>query len=264
MYKCFNNFTLPPRYRARPASVAVLICLGLLWYAPLLKAETLNAGVEPWTPWIIKEDGKYTGITIEICTEAFRRTGHHCHVMEVPTKRRELLEWGRSVLVEPGCEKKWRSGKKKVSAYTIAYIQTRNVIVTRKGCVPKTTSLSSFYNSTIGANRGYFYTDGLSEAFDSGLIKRDDCGTGHLLISKLIKKRVNAIVADTYEWHYWMKNLGQDPAEFEEAYTFSHSNELRIRVHKSKAYLIGPLNRALMQMQADGTITKILRRFLVQ
>lgn len=244
------------------ASVFFLL-LSFLFTLPVgIKAETLNAGLEPWIPWIIKENGQYSGIVVEIAEEAFRRTGHTCEMVDIPVKRRDLLEWGRSIQVEPGCDKRWRVRQRDVSAYTAPYLKTRNVIVTRKGYYPVTDSLSTFYGTTVGANAGYFYTDGLNSFFEKGLIKRDDCGPGHLLISKLVKKRFHAIVADTIEWKYWMTLLGQDPSDFEESYSFSHSNDLRIRLHKDKAYLIPPLNQALESMQADGTIDAIVNQYL--
>lgn len=244
-----------------PMRILILIFL-LIQPLTAFAGDPLKISAQPWTPWIIKEKGRYTGIAVEICREAIRRSGHTSIVVEMPQKRRDLVEWGKSVDIEPGCERSWRIHHEAVSVYTDPYIQTRNVIVVRKGTHSGTGSLLEFYGTTIGANLGYYYTDGLSRAFDQGLIHRDDCGAGHNLISKLVNRRLNAIVSDTYEWKYWMKRLNQDLSGYLEAYRFSHMNQLSIRLHKDRAGLVPALNQALEQMKADRTISKIVRQFL--
>ena len=248
------------RHKRMPALLLALLVLILT--SPALSADTLRAGVEPWIPWIIKDKGQFTGIAVEICQQAVQRAGHRLVVMEIPTKRRDLVEWGRSVNIEPGCEMQWRVPQEAVSVYTEPYMETRNVIVSWKGSFPLTRQLTTFYGSLIGANTGYYYTDGLNQAFEQGLIIRDDCGSGHQLFSKLQRKRFSAIVADTLEWKYWMRELGQPIDDFQETYTFSHTNKLRIRLHRGKADLVEALNRALESMKSDHTIEAIVRRYI--
>ena len=105
-------------------------------------------------------------------------------------------------------------------------------------------------------------TDGLNSAFEKGLIVRDDCGSGHQLFSKLLKKRFNAIVADTIEWKYWMNRLAQPLSGLQETYPFSHTNRLRIRLHRDKVYLVEALNHVLKEMKSDQTIDAIVHRYL--
>lgn len=225
-------------------------------------AETLHIGASDWRPWIVKNGDSFTGITVEICKEAIKRAGHDSAVLEMPTKRLLWIEWGRKTDVEPGCEKSWREDFKDVSVYTDPFIETRNVVVSRKGSYPVTDTVKTFYGEKIGCNLGYYYTDGFSEALDQGKIIRDDCGTGHNLISKLINNRYKAAIADTYEWKYWMQEMGYNTWDFEESYLFSHPNNLRIRLHISKKHLIDSLNKALESMESDKTIDKIVKTFI--
>lgn len=225
-------------------------------------AETLRIGIEEWPPWIIRHGESFNGIVVEVCMEAVRRAGHTSVLVEIPQKRRDLAEWGRMVNVEPGCEKSWRKAFDPVSAYTIPYIRTRNVVVSFKGAYPVTREIKTFYGETLGCNLGFYYTDGFNDAFDRGKIIRDDCSTGPGLMAKLMRKRYKAAITDTYEWKYWAKKQGQRISDFQEVYQFSHPNNLRIRLHASKAYLAGPLNKALESMTSDHTIDAIVKRYI--
>ena len=125
---------------------------------------------------------------------------------------------------------------------------------------PVTDTIETYYGERIGCNLGFYYTDGFNEAFEQGKMIRDDCKEGHYLITKLIKKRYKAVIADTLEWKYRMEERGYDISKFEESYTFSHINNLRIRRHISKKHLIDSLNKALGSMKSDKTIDKIVKK----
>jgi|GEM_PF-3235016 len=239
-----------------------VLFIAVILLPAFLHAETLQIGADHWAPWIIKDKNSYTGIVVEVCREAIKRAGHQCVIFPIPQKRRDLLEWGKSVDVEPGCERAWRVDHENVSVYTIPYIQTRNVVVSPQKTYPAVNTIKTFYGKNVGCNAGYYYTDGFSNAFDEGLIIRDDCGTGHNLILKLIKKRFTAALVDTYEWKYWMKQLGEDRSKYEESYKFSHMNNLRIRLHISKKHLVSSLNTALETMKSDHSIESIVRHFM--
>lgn len=225
-------------------------------------AETLHIGVEEWAPWIIREGDSFTGIAVEICREAVRRAGHDSVILEIPQKRRDLKEWGGKVDVEPGCDKSWRVSFDSVSVYTDPYIETRDVIISRRDEYPPTSTIETFYDERIGGSLGYYYTDGFSEAFEQGKIIRDDSRPGSSLIKKLVHKRLKAAVVDTHEWKYWMGKMGRSITDYEESYRFSHLNMLRIRLHKDKKHLVEPLNRALESMKEDKTIDKIVKKYI--
>lgn len=243
--------------------IALFVIVATMTLSPSIShAETLHIGGAEWRPWIIKKGNSLTGIVIEICKEAIKRAGHDSVVIEIPQKRRDLIEWGRKITVEAGCDKSWRKRFEDVSVYTEPYIETRNVVVSYKGAYPVTDTIETFHGQRIGCNLGFYYTDGFNEAFDQGKIIRDDSKEGPYLIKKLLRKRYNAVIADTLEWKYWMKEMGHDISKFEECYRFNQVTNLRMRLHVSKKHLVDPLNKSLESMKADSTTDNIVKTFI--
>ena len=247
----------------RIAMFVALFCLMMFAMQHIIHAETIVGGIGEWPPWTQDigkiDDGK--GILVEIFKEAVTRAGHQPRIQLSPHKRRHYIDWGKRIHAELGCIPEWRKEFQDVSVYTIPFVTTRNVILAKKGAMPKVTSKEDFYGKTLGANLGYYYIDGFSEAFDAGKIVRSDTPEGPTLMRMLLKDRLDGAIIDRYEARYWIKTMKLNPDDFEEVYTFSISSNLRMRLHKDKAHLIEALNRSLKEMQHDGTIQRIIDKY---
>lgn len=156
----------------------------------------------------------------------------------------------------------WRKEYNHVSVYTIPLVRTVDIILAKKGKIPRTDSIETFCGKSLGTNLGYFYTDGFNEAFERGKIKRDDTSSeGASIIRKLLADRFDAAILDKYEAEYWFKKMNLNAGDFEDVYTFKTASNLRIRLHKSKAHLVGDINQVLEKMKHDGTIQKLIDNY---
>lgn len=229
----------------------------------LVYSETIVAGVGVWKPWQECVPGKKDckGILPEIFRMAVSMAGHQPALRGVPHNRRNEVEWGKKVDAELGCIPEWREKYKDVSVYTIPIIRTVNVVLAEKGKLPKTDTIETFYGKSVGTTLGYHYTDGFTEAFESGKIKRDDSREGPTIIRKLIGHRVDGAILDRYEALYWLKEMMLVPGDFEEVYEFKTVTDLRIRLHKNKNHLITDINKAIEKMKKDGVIRKIIDNY---
>lgn len=243
-------------------TAGIRITLIIFTLAGSLYAETLSGGVSDWRPWTWQNDDEATGILVDIFTTAVKRAGHEPEVRAMPHKRRNEIEWGRSLHAELGVLPEWREKYADVSVYTIPFVKTQDVILTKKGTMEHADSVEDFYGKRLGATLGYFYIDGFSEAFESGNIIRDDSPEGPSLMRKLARGRIDAAILDQHEARYWIKNLNMNPDDFELVYTFSLVSNLRMRLYKGKEYLLPELNAALQTMLDDGTIREIIESYM--
>lgn len=225
-------------------------------------AESLVAGVNDWQPWMRTQGMEASGIMVEIFMDAAKRAGYEPVVLAMPHKRRNEIEWGRSVHVEPGVIPEWREQYAEVSVYTIPYVSTQDIVLAKKGVLESASAVGDFQGKRLGTTLGYYYPDGFSDAFDSGSIIRDDAPEGPNLIQKLALDRVDGAILDKHEAHYWITQLALRPEDFETVYTFSLVSDLRMRLHPDKAHMLPALNAALREMLEEGMIQEIIESYL--
>lgn len=122
--------------------------------------------------------------------------------------------------------------------------------------------IKTFYNKIIGGNLGYHYTDGFSEAFQNGKIRRIDTHDARSLIAKLQFNTIDGAILDKHEARYWLKEMNLNTDDYDDVYHFKIISKLRMRLHKSKQHLIAPLNKVLQEMKDNGEIMKIVEKYI--
>ena len=242
--------------------IVICVVLLLLVCSRGAFAETLVAGVNDWQPWMRTQGAEADGIMVDIFTDAVQRAGYEPVVVVMPHKRRNVIEWGRSIHVEPGVLPEWRREYEEVSVYTIPFVTTRDIVLAKKGVLEPATSVEDFHGKRLGVTLGYYYPDGFSEAFESSSIIRDDSPAGPNLVQKLQLSRVHGAIMDKHEASYWISQLSLKSEDFEFVYTFSLVSELRMRLHPDKAHMLPALNAALQEMLQEGAIRKIIASHL--
>ncbi len=225
-------------------------------------AEELKLGGYDKPPYMMKE-GKNAGICVEIVREAARRAGYDTTYILLPHVRGLKYFMENRVDAETCVSPKWRSKYKEISSYSGAFFITNNVVIVRKNSdIATTKNIRDFRGKTFGTILGYFITDGFQQEFESGKIVREDVSTQDNNIKKLVAERVDGIIIDRITGSYLIKQLGFDPAYFKIAYVFETKSLLSVRIHKNREEVIPKLDKSLTEMKKDGTIDKIINKYM--
>ncbi len=172
---------------------------------------------------------------------------------------RALREFDHGLVdIEPGINPSWRQHRKQPGLYSIEYAKSTEVFLFNPGkrvSVKKPIYLSG---KTLGVVRGYVYPM-LTEAFDSGLIKRVDNVSEFYLLKQLAAKRYDQILIG-YDTALYYKKHHPKYQQFEVGDAVSVLS-VHMRVHPSKAHLLERLNPILRQMVANGDIEKIYAKY---
>jgi len=207
-----------------------------------------------WTP------GKSsTGIYPEILDALCKKTGMTWVPIALPPGRVYEGFRSRDNNVEIGCNPQWRTTEADISLYTKPFTTDSNVLVFRRNArfpLPGPGDKLSGPPKIIGTIIGYVYP-GLEEQFKTGALVRQDIAAEKTLLEVLAAGRVDAIIITRLVVLYYMKGgaydfeLGEPRDEL----------PLSIRVHTSLGWAVAPLNRALDELRADGTIDKIYAKY---
>ena len=239
----------------------LLLTAALLSFPRVSAAETLVIGTADWKPWQIVKEGQLTGITPEILQALSHRTGYELEVKILP-QRRLMREFERQEIdMEPAVSPSWREKQRDISVYTKPYYETSDVILVRKGSSIAGTAVEDFKGRSLGCGLGYYYPEGFQEALACGDIIRDDNPVSEYNIMKLSQHRLDGIIVDRIQADYMINVLGLNAEDFEIAYVFGPS-KLSLRLHKNKRDVLPILDKALESMKADGTIDRIVAKYL--
>lgn len=236
------------------AVMAVLSVFGNMSFA-----EELRLGGYDKPPYMMED----AGICVDIVRKAARKAGYGTSYKLLPHKRGLRYFTDNRIDAETCVSPKWRSQYKEISAYSEPFFSTENVVIVRKESdIGATKDIRDFRGKTFGTILGYFITDGFQEEFEAGRMVREDANTQDKNIRKLVAKRFDGIIIDRITGSYLIKQLGFDPGDFRIAYVFETKSLLSARIHKSREYLIPKLDRALAEMKNDGTIDRIISRYM--
>lgn len=239
----------------------LLLAVVLVSLQGVSAAQTLVIGTSDWKPWQIVEDGRLAGITLEILQELSRKTGYKMDVKILP-QRRLMREFElQQIDMEPAVSPSWREEQHDISVYTIPYYETSDVILVGKESGIAGTAAKDFKGRSLGCGLGYYYPEGFQAAFESGMIIRDDNPVSEFNIMKLAQERLDGIIVDRIQAGYMAKVLNLNAEDFKIAYVFRPS-KLSLRLHKNKQDLLPILDKALESMKADGTIERIVTKYL--
>jgi len=235
----------------------------LLWVCWLgdAAAQTLRSAAAEWQPWQMVENGHLKGITPDILSELAKRTGLTIDIQWLPHKRVMAAFKKGTIDMEPTVNPAWRESSSEPSVYTQPFFVTRDIILVNKASGIRGTSVEDFYGLKVGCGLGYYYPEGFQEAFNRKDILREDNPVSETNLKKLALLRLDGIIVDKIQARYILKKAHLNPADFATAYAFNPS-ELSMRLRYSHRDLLPALNTALGGMQADGTIDRIVKRYL--
>jgi ABC-type amino acid transport substrate-binding protein len=212
-----------------------------------------------WEPYWITKGDMSKGILNDVMLELDNRLSVSLYPSSPLSVRRSKIAFNKGDFEIECCVNiAWRNSKQdqSVSVWSDTVLMVEEVLVFPKGKAFKFESLQDLSDRYISTVRGYGY---VGEA----LFKRADSVSNITQISQVSLRRSDAAIIDKAELAYIQQH------EPELANMWQHielgpvinRSALKIRVHISRADLIGPINDALQVMKDEGVIEDIAHRY---
>lgn len=224
------------------------------------------ASVDNIPPYVFVEDGKLTGLSIDIINELARRSGFAIKISTFPWARVLLeLEQGS---VDGAFSAYMKEERKKYCLYTgiIHYDELR--VAARKGSEFPFTGIESLYGKVVGKGRGIYVSDAFDQAVIMGNITVSEIDDMNMTnIKKLHEGRLDAVVGSPVAMMHYANTLGYEnivllPGKLRDripAYlVLSKHSDLENKKDWQKT-----ITQQLQKMRADGTIRTIYKRYNV-
>jgi polar amino acid transport system substrate-binding protein len=225
--------------------------------------QELTAGSVEWEPFQRHDGQEVSGIVPDMLTAISAQTGIRIRYVPEPMKRMLVDFRNGKVQLDPMSNPAWRFEDADMSVFSDPYLSIRDVVLMMKKDAITATSVHDFFGRSIGCELGFAYADGFDEAFRAGDIQRQDVASGaRANLMRLTAGRVNAIIINELVADYWITELGMRRQDFAVAFAFSGYSDLQLRLHKSQAEMLPAINDAIAELQADGTINDIIKRYI--
>ena len=210
-----------------------------------------NAAFPPYE--MTTDDGGFAGIDVEIATEIAKKLGLELEILDMDFDAALLaVNQGKSDIVMAGVTVK--EDRKLVMDFTDSYATGVQVVI-----VPENSSIASLDDlagKSIGAQRGttgYIYT---SDEFGEDAVTAYDNGAS--AIKALTNGQIDCVVIDNAPAKEFVKaNPGLKILETEYAV-----EDYAIGCDKGNTELVNAINKALKELKDDGTIQKIIDKYI--
>ena len=235
----------------------VLLLLPLLGVADTLRYAVTN---ESWEPYWIVRDGQVSGIFNDVM-QALDLPGVvlEGEIAQPPLRAQKHF---RDAVVQLECcvSMAWRSAPEQaeVSLWSDPVLSAEEVLIFPPGRAFAFARLQDLQGRTLSTVRGYGYAG-------SQYFTRSDSPDSIALLYSVTRGRAEGGIIDRLELAYILANHPQikaQPAQIELGPLVNRS-ELRMRLHRSRAELLGPLNAAIGRLRANGTLARIIQRYSV-
>ncbi|WAH59217.1 transporter substrate-binding domain-containing protein [Pseudomonas silvicola] len=234
--------------------------LGLLLVAQPASADRLRLVADAWPPFT---DATMVngGLATELVTTALARAGYASEFDQVPWARALLgIDEGRyDVLVNA-----WYSDERtRIGQFSGSYLQNRILFIKARGSpIGFSGNLDELHPYPIAIVRGYAY----SGAFDSdGELQKVQVHNFPMAVRMLAAGRVQLTLEDELVARYY---LGREIPRVRDAVEFLpvplSLNHLHILVslrNPDHAKIVAAFDKAIGQMQADGTYRRLLKQY---
>lgn len=236
--------------------------LFLLLIIPLtVQASTLRYAVtnESWEPYWIFSDGQVSGILSDVmqALDAQMDVTLEADIPQPPLRAQKHFREG-FVQLECCVNIAWRTDPEQVevSLWSDPVLSAEEVIVFPRGRQFSFSKLQDLQGRTISTVRGYGYVG-------SQYFKRVDSPNSIAQLNSVALGRTEAGIIDRLELAYLLASRPEIEwyaARIEQGPIVNRS-ELRIRLHRSRADMLKPLNAAIARIRADGALAKISKRY---
>ncbi|WP_256665873.1 ABC transporter substrate-binding protein [Pseudomonas sp. 8Z] len=238
------------------------VLLGLCPSVLMAADDTLTYAVtdESWAPYWIVQDGRVEGVLQDVMLALRERVPVRLEASHPlpPLRAQKLFREGR-LQIECCVSRAWRSAPRQteVSLWSIPVLEAQEMLLFAPGRAFPFSRLEDLQGRSIATVRGYGYVG--SEYF-----QRRDVADTMALIYNVAQGRSDAGIVDRLEWSYLRRHRAQfDMPQWQvEEGPLINQSELRIRLHRDQAQWLGALNRAIASLHKDGSMARILARYL--
>lgn len=205
-------------------------------------------------PLVIIEDGRFSGIYMDLFHEVLTGAGIRFTFVPVPKQRaRIMFERGETML--SCCDNPaWRTRdeEQKVQLFSDALHHTHDLFVFPPGKAFSTDDLSVLKDKNVALVRGYGYH--ASEFFGT----RIDIDSETNMLEFLSLGRADVAIVNENILQLWLQT---HPGKIVVGKCHDDAS-LHIRVHRQRADLLDPINQSIKRMIESGKREEILRKYL--
>lgn len=260
--------------RSRTVSLFARVVCCALMALPAAHAtqQVVLYGDENYPPYSYLQNGRFTGIDVDILRLASARLSPSYQLTLIPTPWKRglaLLENGTAFGLFPPGRKQERSY---IDQYSTALLRESVVVFCNRAVMltPRSDFPADYTGLTIGINAGFLLSDRLMQAANRGIVSLEPAKDNDANLKKLALHRIDCYASDRFAALFSAKELGAQLALDERVPRLaSKLSEEDTYVGYSarnapayKADFIEKLDLVLGQMKASGDIDKIIERYL--
>ena len=250
------------------AACAVASCAALLALSvrPVLAGgpspRTLVAVSDEWAPRIMSgPDGSPEGICPMVLRQVAQDLGLELEFGFMPKPRRQMAFRRGEINVVPCVSPVWEGVLADVAVHSEPFMMSTEMVVVPAGTKGVFHSVRDFAGMRLGTIGGYVYHDGFDEAFEKGMLRREDAYTVPQNLQKLRAGRIDAMIVDDYEAAYWMHKAGWSETDFRVAYVFAAPAPITVMLHASLRDFLPQVNASLARMRANGALRALFAEY---
>lgn len=226
-----------------------------------LFSESFIAATDLWTPFIMYSDNRFSGIGYDILIEVARRSGDTVDVQYVPNKRAQNMFDNGEIDISVIDSFLWNDpAKAHTFVFTDDVMTVQEYVYSLNEDMIRIDSLDDLIGKTVCIMDGYYYPL-FEDAFNNGDVSHIEVGSEESLVRMLLLKRVDAIFMDSIAFGLTIKKLGYDGELFTRSLQLSETS-LGIKIRREKSHVLPRFNDAIASMIEDGTIYRIINKYI--
>ena len=213
-----------------------------------------------WEPYWIISDQNVSGVFSDLMKELDRRLDYNLKAsVPLPVKRANWKFDNGGTVIECCINIAWRDvlDSEGTTLWTETVLDTAEVLVFPIGQGFPASHISDLEGKSIATILGYGYLGG-----DKFI--RHDSQDNIAQFREVARGLIDAAIIDQYELRYMLKHeprVQSIAGKFELGPTISQS-ALKMRIHSSRPELLSPVNRAIKEMKSDGTVRRLLKKYI--
>jgi polar amino acid transport system substrate-binding protein len=221
--------------------------------------KTITAAADPWLPFI-NPDSPSKGLSLEICTAAFKTQGYDVKLEIVPWVRAENGVKNGEYDILPNT---WMTTKRKAYlAYSEPYASNQVKFIKKKGNPFEFNGLSSLSGKVVGIVRGYGYS---TEFMNDPAFEREPSTEFMTNIMKVVAGRIDLALEDELVAKATIKKTDSSLLnKIEFTRNPLSSNDLHVTsglANPRHKEIIDAFNKGLKEIKSNGTYKKIMAKY---